>query len=330
MKRALITGINGMDGSFLAELLLEKEYEVHGIIRRSSSFNTGRIDHIFSKLYLHYGDLTDSTNLVSIISKVQPDLVFHLAAQSHVKVSFELPEYTGNVDALGTLRLLEAIRSCGLQHKTKFYNATTSELFGGVYKEAQNEETPFNPRSPYAIAKLYSFWIAKNYREAYGMFICNGILFNHESNRRGETFVTRKITRHIGKKRDEILYLGNLAAMRDWGSAKDYVYGMWLMLNYHIPEDFVLATGKQYSVRQFVEKAYSCVGIQISWRGEGVDEEGVDADGKVRVKVDPKYFRPTEVENLLGDASKAKRLLGWEPKITFDELVSEMVIADSK
>ena len=338
MKKALITGITGQDGSYLAELLLEKGYEVHGIIRRASSFNTERIDHLYQdphetkkKLFLHYGDLTDSTNLIRIIKDVQPDELYNLAAQSHVKVSFETPEYTGNSDGLGTLRILEAIRLLGLEKKTKFYQASTSEMFGAT-PPPQNEETPFYPRSPYGAAKLYAYWITKNYREAYGMFAVSGILFNHESPRRGETFVSKKITRaaariHLGLQ--EKLYLGNLNAKRDWGHAKDYVEAMYLMLQADTPEDYVIATGKQFSVREFCEAVFTELGIEITWQGKEADEKGLDKKtGKIAVEVDPHYFRPTEVESLLGDPAKAKEKLGWEAKVDFRELVKEMVAID--
>lgn len=338
MKKALITGITGQDGSYLAELLLEKGYEVHGIIRRASSFNTGRIDHIYQdphesgkRLFLHYGDLTDSTNLIRIIKDVQPDEIYNLAAQSHVKVSFEVPEYTGNSDALGTLRILEAIRLLGLEKKTKFYQASTSEMFGAT-PPPQSEETPFYPRSPYGAAKVYAYWITKNYREAYGMFAVSGILFNHESPRRGETFVTKKITRaaaRISVGLQEKLFLGNLNAKRDWGHAKDYVNAMYLMLQAEKPEDYVIATGEQYSVRVFCEAVFKELGIEITWQGAGVDEQGVDKKtGKILIEVDPRYFRPTEVESLLGDPSKAEKDLGWKAEIDFDGLVKEMVASD--
>jgi len=326
-KVALITGITGQDGSYLAELLLEKGYEVHGIVRRASLINTHRIDHIYDQLNLHYGDLTDSTNLVGIIQKVQPDEIYNLGAQSHVKVSFEMPEYTGQVDALGTLRVLEAVRLLGM-NDVRIYQASTSELYGLVQEIPQKETTPFYPRSPYGAAKIYGYWITKNYRESYGMYACTGILFNHESPRRGETFVTRKITRAlkaIANNEQEILYLGNLNAKRDWGHAKDFVEAMWLMLQQDTPDDYVIATGKQYSVREFVEKAAPYFGMQITWRGEGLGEIGYDVfTGKEVIRVDPKYFRPAEVETLLGDASKAKENLGWEPKTTFDDLVKDM------
>lgn len=338
MKKALITGITGQDGSYLAELLLEKGYEVHGIIRRASSFNTGRIDHIYQdphetgkRLFLHYGDLTDSTNLIRIIKDVQPDEIYNLAAQSHVKVSFEVPEYTSNSDALGTLRILEAIRLLGLEKKTRFYQASTSEMFGAT-PPPQSEETPFYPRSPYGAAKVYAYWITKNYREAYNMFAVSGILFNHESPRRGETFVTKKITRaaaRISVGLQDKLFLGNLNAKRDWGHAKDYVNAMYLMLQQDTPEDYVIATGEQYSVRTFCEAVFNELGIELTWQGSGVDEKGIDKKtGKVLIEVDPRYFRPTEVESLLGDPSKAERNLGWKAEIDFNELVKEMVATD--
>lgn len=338
-KKALITGITGQDGAYLAELLLEKGYEVHGIKRRTSLFNTDRIDHLYqdphtpdAKLFLHHGDMTDSLSLLHIIQKVQPDEIYNLAAQSHVAVSFEEPEYTANSDALGALRVLEAIRTLGSEKKTKFYQASTSELYGLVQETPQTETTPFYPRSPYAVAKLYAYWITVNYREAYGIYACNGILFNHESPIRGETFVTRKITRalariHLGLQ--ECLYLGNLDAKRDWGHAKDYVEMQWLMLQQDQARDFVIATGVQYSVRDFVDRAARELGMKIEWQGSGVDEVGM-CEGKTIVRVDPKYFRPTEVETLLGDASLAREKLGWTPKIGFDELVSEMVAEDLK
>jgi len=337
---ALITGITGQDGAYLAEFLLKKGYIVHGVKRRSSLFNTDRIDHLYqdphvkkASFILHYGDLTDSTNLIRIIQQVQPDEIYNLAAMSHVAVSFETPEYTANADGIGTLRILEAIRILGLEKKTRFYQASTSELYGLVQETPQKETTPFYPRSPYAVAKLYAYWITVNYREAYGMYACNGILFNHESPVRGETFVTRKITRALARIKlglQDCLYLGNLDALRDWGHAKDYVEMQWLMLQQDHPEDFVIATGVQYSVRQFVEIAAKELGIAIKWKGKGVDEKGYDADGKCIVQVDPRYFRPTEVETLLGDPSKAKQKLGWTPKITFHELVAEMVREDLK
>ena len=329
MKVALISGITGQDGSYLAELLLEKGYEVHGIIRRSSLINTHRIDHIYPLLHLHYGDLTDSTNLVRVIQQVQPDEIYNLGAQSHVKVSFEMPEYTGNTDGLGTLRVLEAVRLLGMEDKVRIYQASTSELYGKVQEIPQTETTPFYPRSPYGVAKLYGYWIVKNYRESYGMYACSGILFNHESPRRGETFVTRKITRAlkaISERKQEVLSLGNLDALRDWGHARDYVEAMWLMLQHDEPEDFVIATGKQYSVRQFIEEAAPYFDMNIRWEGSGLDEVGINSDGKTVIRIDSKYFRPAEVETLLGDASKAKEKLGWEPKISFNKLVQDMCI----
>ena len=350
-KKALITGITGQDGSYLAELLLEKGYEVHGIKRRASSFNTQRIDHIYQdphtpdpKLTLHYGDLSDSSNLTRILREVEPDEVYNLAAQSHVAVSFEAPEYTADVDALGTLRILEAIRFLGLEESTRFYQASTSELYGLVQETPQRETTPFHPRSPYAVAKLYAYWIAVNYREAYGMYACNGILFNHESPRRGETFVTRKITRalaNIAQGLEQCLHLGNISALRDWGHAKDYVRMQWMMLHQEEPEDFVIATGVQYSVREFVTWSAAELGIELEFEGEGVDEVGrvtsVSGEaapavkvGDVIVKVDPRYFRPAEVETLLGDPSKAKEKLGWVPEITTQEMCAEMVAEDLK
>ena len=369
MKQALITGITGQDGAYLAEFLLQKGYEVHGIKRRSSSFNTARVDHLYRdpheenvRFYMHYGDLTDATNLIHVINDVQPQEIYNLAAQSHVKVSFETPEYTANADALGTLRILEAVRILGLNEKTRFYQASTSELFGKVQEIPQKETTPFYPRSPYAVAKLYSYWITVNYREAYGMYACNGILFNHESPIRGETFVTRKITRALARIRlglQDCLYLGNLDARRDWGHAKDYVEMQWLMLQQDEPEDYVIATGEQHSVREFIELAAKELGITILWKGEGVNEVGmidsINPDsivmnrgdvttedsqsslygvlpqpGQVIIRVDTRYFRPTEVDTLLGDASKAKRKLGWKPRIGFRQMVSEMVSADLK
>jgi len=330
MKVALITGITGQDGSYLAELLLDKGYEVHGIVRRSSLINTHRIDGIYDRLSLHYGDLTDSTNLVRIIQKVQPDEIYNLGAQSHVKVSFEMPEYTADVDALGTLRILEAVRLLGMEDRVRIYQASTSELYGLVQETPQKETTPFYPRSPYGVAKLYGYWIIKNYREAYGMYACSGILFNHESPRRGETFVTRKITQALSKISvglQDCLYLGNLDAKRDWGHAKDFVEAMWLMLQQDEPEDFVIATGVQYSVKDFVEEAAPYFGMNIVWLNEGLDTVGYDRNSKKTViRVDPKYFRPAEVETLLGDASKAKEKLGWEPKISFKQLVEDMCI----
>ncbi len=325
---ALITGITGQDGSYLAELLLEKGYEVHGIVRRSSLINTHRIDHIYDRIHLHYGDLTDSGNLISLVQKIKPTEVYNLGAMSHVKVSFEMPEYTGEVDALGTLRLLEAIRL--LDHPCKFYQASTSELYGLVQEVPQRETTPFYPRSPYGVAKLYSYWIVRNYREAYGIHASNGILFNHESPRRGETFVTRKITRGLSQIScglQDVLELGNLDAQRDWGHAKDYVRGMWMITQHDTPDDFVLATGTMRTVREFVNESAKYFGFKIEWQGEGLDEIGVDKySGKTLVKVNPKYYRPTEVEQLLGDASKARDVLGWEPEISFKELVEDMCI----
>ena len=330
MKTALITGITGQDGSYLAELLLEKGYEVHGIIRRASLINTHRIDHIYDQIKLHYGDLTDSTNLVRVIQQVQPDEIYNLGAQSHVKVSFEVPEYTGQTDGLGTLRILEAVRLLGMEKKTRIYQASTSEMFGKVQEIPQSETTPFYPRSPYGVAKVYGYWIVKNYRESYGLHASSGILFNHESPRRGETFVTRKITRglsSISTGQQDVLYLGNLNAKRDWGHAKDFVEAMWLMLQQDEPDDYVIATGLQYSVREFVEKAAPYFGMSIAWEGEGIDEVGIDKLTKRTViKVSPKYFRPAEVETLLGDATKAKQKLGWEPKISFEQLVEDMCI----
>ncbi|KAF2958585.1 GDP-mannose 4,6 dehydratase [Thermotoga sp. Ku-13t] len=370
MKKALITGITGQDGSFLAEFLLEKGYEVHGIIRRSSSFNTARIDHLYRdphekdvRLFLHYGDLTDSTNLIRLLQQIQPDEIYNLGAQSHVKVSFETPEYTANADALGVLRLLEAIRLLGLEKKVKFYQASTSELFGKAVEVPQKETTPFYPRSPYAVAKLYAYWITVNYREAYGIFACNGILFNHESERRGETFVTRKITRaatRILVGTQKRLYLGNLNAVRDWGYAKDYVEGMWLMLQQPEPDDYILATGEGHTVREFCEKAFREIGIELEWVGHGVDEKGIVKNvdeykteeyvqklkekhpdlrnfklsvdhlkkGDIVVEIDPRYFRPTEVDLLIGDATKARTKLGWKPRVNFEELIKIMVEHD--
>jgi len=330
MKVALITGATGQDGSYLAELLLEKGYEVHGIIRRNSMINTYRIDHIYDQLHLHYGDLTDSTNIVRVIQKVQPDEIYNLGAQSHVKVSFEMPEYTGQTDALGTLRVLEAVRLLGMENNVRIYQASTSELYGLVQEVPQRETTPFYPRSPYGVAKLYGYWIVKNYREAYGLHASSGILFNHESPRRGETFVTRKITRALSRisvGQQEILSLGNLNAKRDWGHAKDFVEAMWLMLQQDKPDDYVIATGKQYSVREFVNEAAPYFGLHIVWEGEGINEVGLEKfSRKPIIKVDPKYFRPSEVESLLGDASKAKEKLGWEPKISFNQLVEDMCL----
>ena len=343
-KVALITGITGQDGSYLAELLLEKGYEVHGIIRRSSSFNTGRIEHLYidelikdmhikRKINLHYGDMTDSSNLIRLIQQTQPDEIYNLAAQSHVKVSFDMPEYTAETDGVGTLRLLEAVRLLGMEKKTRIYQASTSELYGKVQEVPQSETTPFYPRSPYGVAKMYGYWITKNYREAYNMFAVNGILFNHESERRGETFVTRKITlaaARIAQGKQEKLYLGNLDAKRDWGYAKDYVECMWLILQHDKPEDFVIATGEMHTVREFVTLAFKEVGIEIEWEGKGIEEKGIDKKtGKVLVEVDPRYFRPAEVEQLLGNPKKAKELLGWNPtKTSFEELVKIMVRSD--
>ena len=337
--RALVTGITGQDGSYLAEFLIEKGYEVHGLKRRSSLFNTDRIDHLYQdphssnrNFILHHGDLTDSSSILRIIQQVQPDEIYNLAAQSHVAVSFEEPEYTANSDGLGALRILEAIRILGLEKKTKFYQASTSELYGLVQEVPQKETTPFYPRSPYAVAKLYAYWITINYREAYGIFACNGILFNHESPVRGETFVTRKITRALAKIKlglQNCLYLGNLNAKRDWGHAKDYVEMQWLMLQQEIPEDFVIASGIQYSVRDFINQAAKVLNMNIKWEGTGINEIGYWENQEI-IKVDPRYFRATEVETLLGDASKAKKILGWEPKITFEKLVEEMTLSDLK
>ncbi len=346
-KKALITGITGQDGSYLAEFLLTKGYEVHGIKRKSSVMNTSRIDHLYQdphssgqQFFLHYGDMSDTSSLIRVIQKVQPDEIYNLAAQSHVAVSFVNPEYTANVDGLGPLRILEAIRILGLTHKTRFYQASTSELYGLIQEVPQRETTPFYPRSPYAAAKLYAYWITVNYREAYDMFACNGILFNHESPKRGETFVTRKISQAVAKiylGQQKRLYLGNLNALRDWGHARDYVEAQWLMLQQPEPQDYVIASGEQHSVREFVEKSFACVNVTIQWDGEGVDEVGVARcrqgpgtalDGKVVVSIDPRYFRPTEVETLLGDPSKALRDLGWRPRTTFDQLVEEMVQED--
>jgi len=340
-KTALITGITGQDGAYLAEFLLKKGYTVHGIKRRSSLLNTDRIDHLYQdphetgvKFHLHYGDLTDATNLIRIVQQVQPDEIYNLAAQSHVQVSFETPEYTANSDALGTLRLLEALRILGLGNKTRFYQASTSELYGKVQEIPQRETTPFYPRSPYAAAKIYAYWITVNYREAYGMYACNGILFNHESPIRGETFVTRKITRAVARIKlglQNSMYLGNLDAKRDWGYAGDYIKAMWLMLQQEQPEDFVIATGETHSVREFVEVSFRNVGIEIAWNGKGVEEKGLNAGtGEVLVSIDPRYFRPTEVELLLGDPTKAKEKLGWTPQVTFQELVKLMVEEDVK
>lgn len=338
-KKALITGITGQDGAYLAEFLLAKDYEVHGIKRRASLFNSDRIDHLYMdphekniRLKLHYGDLTDSTNLIRIIQEAQPDEIYNLAAQSHVKVSFETPEYTANADALGTLRLLEAIRILGLAKKTRFYQASSSELYGKAQETPQKETTPFYPRSPYAVAKLYSYWITVNYREAYDFFACNGILFNHESPVRGETFVTRKITRAVARIKlglQDKLYLGNLNAKRDWGHAKDFVKAQWLILQQDKPEDYVIATGQQYSVREFIEAAFKEIGVDIQWKGAGLDEKGTEKkSGRILVEVDPRYFRPTEVDSLLGDYTKAKEKLGWAPTVSFKELVAEMVRED--
>ena len=337
-KVALITGITGQDGAYLAELLLNKNYQVHGIKRRTSSFNTSRIEHLYQdphtenpRLMLHYGDMTDTSSLVRIIQQIQPDEIYNLAAQSHVAVSFEEPEYTADSDALGALRILEAMRVLGLEKKTRYYQASTSELYGQVQEVPQKEATRFYPRSPYAVAKLYAYWITVNYREAYGLYACNGILFNHESPLRGETFVTRKITRGLARIKeglDECLFLGNMDAKRDWGHARDFVEAQWLILQQDKPEDFVIATGEQHSVREFVEMAAEKIGFQMTWRGNGVNETGVDQDGNIIVKVDPRYFRPTEVETLLGDPGKAKKQLGWSHKTSFDELVEQMVAED--
>jgi GDPmannose 4,6-dehydratase len=339
MKRALITGITGQDGAYLAEFLLKKGYEVHGVKRRASSFNTDRIDHLYQdphdrgvRLHLHYGDLTDATNLIRIVQQTQPDEIYNLAAQSHVGVSFETPEYTANSDALGTLRVLEAIRILGLSSKTRFYQASTSEMFGKVQEVPQRETTPFYPRSPYGAAKVYAYWITVNYREAYGIFACNGILFNHESPIRGETFVTRKITRGLARIHaglDQSMFLGNLDSLRDWGHARDYVRAQWLMLQQEQPEDFVIASGEQHSVREFAERAAAALGMHLEWQGEGVEEHGIDTkSGRVVIRIDPRYFRPTEVESLLGDPSKARDKLGWVPEIDFQTLVNEMVAED--
>jgi GDPmannose 4,6-dehydratase len=338
-KTALITGITGQDGAYLAELLLGKGYEVHGIKRRSSLFNTDRIDHLYEdphtpnvRMHLHYGDLTDATNLIRIIQLVRPDEIYNLAAQSHVAVSFETPEYTANADAIGTLRLLEAIRILNLGEKTRFYQASTSEMYGKVKETPQREDTPFHPRSPYGVAKVYGYWITVNYREAYGLYACNGILFNHESPIRGETFVTRKITRGLARIReglDDCLYLGNMDALRDWGHARDYVRAMWLILQQQVPDDFVIATGEQHSVREFVERAASHLGMSIQWRGQGLEERGIDeVTGRCVVRVDPRYFRPAEVDTLLGDPAKARSKLEWGPETSFAQLVNEMTAAD--
>lgn len=338
--KALITGVTGQDGAYLAEFLLAKGYEVHGIMRRASGFNTQRVDHLYEdphvenrRFVLHHGDLTDSSGLIQIVQKVQPDEIYNLGAQSHVKVSFDQPEYTADTDALGTLRLLEAIRITGLEKKTRFYQASTSELYGLVQEIPQRETTPFYPRSPYAVAKLYAYWITVNYREAYGIYACNGVLFNHESPLRGETFVTRKITRALSRIKVGLqgcLYLGNLDSERDWGHARDYVEMQWMMLQQETPKDYVIATGEQHSVRKFVELAASFLNMNISWQGAGVDEKGYDQDGTLVVAVDPRYYRPTEVETLLGDPTRAKTELGWEPRIGFSELVQEMVEHDLK
>jgi GDPmannose 4,6-dehydratase len=350
MKKALITGITGQDGAYLAELLLEKGYEVHGIKRRSSSFNTGRVDHLYKdphdadvRFFMHYGDLTDATNLIRIIQETRPDEIYNLAAQSHVKVSFETPEYTANSDALGTLRILEAIRILGLERSVRFYQASTSEMYGKVRETPQTEATPFYPRSPYGAAKVYGYWITVNYREAYNMFACNGILFNHESPIRGETFVTRKVTRAVARMHlglQDCVYLGNLEARRDWGHARDYVEAMWRILQQDAPDDFVIATGEAHSVRQLVEKAFDEVGVRLRWEGEGIEETGIVdrvegrtsalRDGDKVVRIDPGYYRPTEVDYLLGDPTKAKEVLGWEPRVTFDALVRTMVQEDLK
>ena len=340
MKKALITGVTGQDGAYLAQLLLAKGYEVHGIKRRSSLFNTARIDHIYEdphnpdpKFVLHYGDMTDSSSLIHIMQKVQPDEVYNLAAQSHVQVSFEEPEYTANSDAIGVLRLLEAIRILGLSQKTRFYQASTSELYGLVQEIPQKETTPFYPRSPYAVAKMYGYWIVVNYREAYGMFACNGILFNHESPLRGETFVTRKITRGLARIKvglQERLFMGNIDAKRDWGHARDYVEMQWRMLQCDKPQDFVIATGHQYSVREFIQRCAEKLDLGLTWEGSGIEEKAIDQHGKVIVSIDPRYFRPTEVETLLGDPTKARNELGWTPTTTFEELVTEMVESDLK
>ena len=340
-KIALITGVTGQDGAYLAEFLLSKNYQVHGIKRRSSSFNTGRIDHLYedphesdTNFFLHYGDMTDATNLIRLIQKIKPNEIYNLAAQSHVMVSFETAEYTANADALGTLRILEAIRILGLEKKIKYYQASTSELYGKIQENPQNEKTPFYPRSPYAVAKLYAFWITVNYREAYKIHASNGILFNHESPVRGETFVTRKIVKSavdIHKKKQKCLYLGNLNASRDWGHAKDYVRGMWLMLQQKSPDDYVFATGKTFTVRYFVEKTFLELGVKIIWKGKGLNEKGINEEtGETLVKINSRYFRPTEVDLLVGDATKAKKKLGWVPKVTFDDLVKEMVKEEMK
>lgn len=339
MKKALITGITGQDGSYLAELLLKKGYEVHGIIRRASTFNTKRIDHLYQdphingvKLFLHYGDLTDGSNIARLMEKIKPDEIYHLGAQSHVRVSFDIPEYTADVSGIGTLRILDAIRD--LKYKPKFYQASSSEMFGKIQENPQKETTPFYPRSPYGCAKVFAYWITKNYRESYGIFACNGILFNHESPRRGETFVTRKITRGIAKilaRKEKCLYLGNLEAKRDWGYAKDYVEGMWHMLQQKEPDDYILATGETHSVREFVEECAKLVGIDLHWKGKGLEEIGMDKKtGKAIIRIDPKYFRPAEVDFLLGDPGKARKKLGWKPKVKFKELAKIMMEADLK
>ena len=340
MKKALITGVTGQDGAYLAEFLLAKGYEVHGIKRRSSLFNTARIDHIYEDphnpsphFFLHYGDLTDSSSLIHIVQKVQPDEIYNLGAQSNVQVSFEQPEYTADADAIGPLRLLEAIRILGLEKKTKFYQASTSELYGLVQETPQRETTPFYPRSPYAVAKLYAYWICVNYREAYGIYACNGILFNHESPVRGETFVTRKITRGLARIKaglQQQLFMGNLDALRDWGHARDYIEMQWLMLQQAKPQDYVIATGEQHSVREFIDRCAKLLELDLTWQGSGIDEKAIDSQGNTVVAVDPRYFRPTEVETLLGDPGKAKRELGWTPRTSFDDLVREMVEADYK
>ncbi|MAZ78157.1 MAG: GDP-mannose 4,6-dehydratase [Legionellaceae bacterium] len=349
-KKALITGVTGQDGSYLAELLLEKGYEVHGLRRRSSQFNTGRIDHLYhdphengNKFFLHYGDMTDSMNVIRVMGEVRPDEIYNLAAQSHVAVSFEMPEYTANADAVGALRLLEGIRVLGMTDKVKFYQASSSEMYGKIVESPQNESTPFYPRSPYAAAKLYSYWITVNYREAYGIYAANGILFNHESPRRGETFVTRKVTRAVSRMKyglQDKLYLGNLDAKRDWGHAKDYVFAQWLILQQDEPEDYVISTGEQYSVREFCERCFAEVGVELAWKGEGVKEKGIVRKinekasqfsvNDVVVEVDPGYFRPTEVDSLLGDATKARKQLGWKPKIGFADLIKDMMQEDLK
>ncbi|MEX0940364.1 MAG: GDP-mannose 4,6-dehydratase [Candidatus Babeliales bacterium] len=341
-KKALITGVTGQDGAYLAEFLLQKGYEVHGVKRRSSLFNTQRIDHLIQRIkmekdkqfFLHYGDMTDASNLIYLVQKIQPDEIYNLAAQSHVKVSFEMPEYTAQADALGALRLLEAIRILGLTKKIKFYQASTSELYGRVQQVPQDELTPFYPRSPYSVSKLFAYWMTVNYRESYNIFACNGILFNHESPIRGETFVTRKITRGVARIAyglQDVLYLGNLDAKRDWGYAKEYVEAMWLILQYYEPQDWVIATGKIHTVREFIERAFDYVGIKVEWQGSGIDEKGYDKKtGKCLVEIDPRYFRPTEVDLLIGNAQKAEKLLGWKPKTTFEQLVDLMVEADLK